>query len=246
MAPFNYYKQKFPQDITSVGTLVGNQASAVAAWNHVQSAMESLGYKVVYKDQFPPAQSNFTEDVIRMKADNIKMVVLQSVNAPDAAIFASEAAQQGFHPDAWICPVCYFGGYISESGGAASVNGQYAFVTFADFLGDPGVPEVATYLHWINATNPKFQPDEFSAFSWANAALFVHSIEQIGPDLTQAKLLAVLKGTHTYTDNGMITAADIGARTPSNCYNILQIHSGNWTKVDDPSSGFRCDGTFVP
>ena len=244
--PFLYFKQKFPKDITAVGTLVGNQASAVAAWNHVQSAMESVGYKVIYRDDFPPAQSNFTEDVIRMKASGVKMVVLQSVNAPDAAILASEAAQQGFHPDAWICPVCYFGGYVSESGGPASVNGQYAFVTFADFLGDASVPEVGTYLHWVKATNPNFQPDEFSAFSWANAALFVHAIEQVGPDLTQAKLLAVLKATHTFTDNGMITAADIGARSPSNCYNILQINGGNWGKVDDPASGFRCDGSFVP
>ena len=244
--PFLYFKQKFPQDIQSVGTLVGNQASAVAAWNHAEQAIDSIGYKVVYKDTFPPAQSNFTSDVIQMKAQGVKMVILLSVNAPDAAIFASEAAQQGFHPDVWLCPICYFGGYVSESGGAASVNGQYAYVTFADFLGDPGVPEVGTFLHWVSVTNPNFVPDEFSAFSWANAALFVHAIEQVGPDLTQAKLLSVLKGTSTYTDNGMVTAANIASRSPSNCYNVLQIQSGNWIKVADPPTGFRCDGTYVP
>ena len=244
--PFLYFKQKFPQDIQSVGTLVGNQASAVAAWNHAEQAIDSIGYKVIYKDEFPPAQSNFTSDVIQMKADGVKMVILLSVNAPDAAIFASEAAQQGFHPDVWLCPVCYFGGYVSESGGAASVNGQYAYVTFADFLGDPGVPEVNTFSHWISATNRSFVPDEFSAFSWANAALFVHALEQIGPDVTQAKLLAALKGTTTFTDNGMVTAANIGARSPSNCYNVLQVQNGNWAKVADPPSGFRCDGTYVP
>ena len=244
--PFLWFKQKFPQDITSVGTLVGNQASAVAAWNHAEQAIDSIGYKVIYKDTFPPAQSNFTSDVIQMKAQNVKMVILLSVNAPDAAIFASEAAQQGFHPDVWLCPVCYFGGYISESGGPASVNGHYSYVTFADFLGDPGVPEVGTYMHWISVTNPNFIPDEFSAFSWANAALFVHAIEQVGPDLTQAKVLAVLGQTHTFTDNGMVTAADIANRSPSNCYNLLQIQNGNWTKVSDPGTGFRCDGKYVP
>jgi hypothetical protein len=98
----------------------------------------------------------------------------------------------------------------------------------------------------LNFTAPSFVPDEFSAFSWANAALFVHAIEQAGPDLTQAKLLSVLRGTNTFTDNGMVTAAGISARSPSICYNLLQIDNGQWTKVDDPPSGFRCDGTYVP
>jgi ABC-type branched-subunit amino acid transport system substrate-binding protein len=244
--PLLLFKQKYPSAITAVGTLVGNQASAVSAWDHVKSAMESVGYKVVYEDDFPPAQSNFDADVLRMKEAGVKMVYLQSVNAPDAAIFASEAAQQGFTPQVWLCPVCYFGGYVSESGGASSVNNQWAYVTFADFLGDNTVPEVGTYLHWLNVADSTFSPDEFSAYSWANAALFVKMLEQVGPDLTQAKLLAALKATNTFTDNGMVTPADVGAKTPSNCYNVLQIQNGNWVKVDDPPTGFRCDGSFVP
>lgn len=244
--PYLYFKQKDPQDITSVGTIVGNQASAVTAWDHAKTAMQSLGYKVVYEDDFPPAQSNFTTDVIRMKTDGVKMVVLLGINAPDAAIFASEASEQGFKPDVWLCPVCYFGGYVSESGGASSVANQYAYVNTADFLGDPAVPEVGTYLHWLNVTDPKFVPDEFSAYSWANAALFVNALKQVGPDLTQAKVLAALRATDVFNDGGMVTSADIGTRQPSNCYNLLQIQNGNWTKVNDPSTGFRCDGSYIP
>lgn len=244
--PFELFKQMDPGAITSVGTLVGNQASAVASWNETQQAIESIGYKVVYEDEFPPAQSNFTSDVIRMKAQGVKMVILLALNAPDAAIFASEAAQQGFKPDVWLCPVCYFGGYIQESGGASAVNGQYAYINLADFLGDPTVPEVGTYLHWLNVADPNFVPDEFSAYSWANAALFVHAITEAGADLTQQKVLSVLRATDVFNDNGMVTSADIGARTPSNCYNVLEIENGTWTKVDDPPTGFRCDGSFVP
>ena len=244
--PFLYFKQKFPGAIGSVGTLVGNQASAVAAWQHAKTAIQSIGYKVVYEDDFPPAQSNFTADVIRMKSQGVKMVLLLSVNAPDAAIFASEAAQQGFKPQVWLCPVCYSGSYISESGGASSVSGHYAYVQLADFLGDPGVPEVGSYLQWLHQTNPNFIPDEFSAYSWANAALFVNILKSVGPDLTQKKVLAALKATNVFNDNGMVTSADIGARSPSNCYNIVQVQNGNWTKVDDPPTGFRCDGSYVP
>lgn len=244
--PFLYFKQKFPDAIGSVGTLVGNQASAVAAWQHAKTAIDSLGYKVIYEDDFPPAQSNFTADVIRMKSQGVKMVILLSVNGPDAAIFASEAAQQGFKPEVWLCPVCYSGSYINESGGPSSVAGHYAYVNLAEFLGDSTVPEVGTYLKWLHQTDPHFVPDEFSAYSWANAALFVNILKSVGPDLTQKKVLAALKATKVFNDGGMVTSADIGARAPSNCYNILQIQNGNWTKVDDPASGFRCDGSYVP
>ena len=245
LGPWLYFKQKFPDAIGSVGTLVGAQASAEAAWNHLQSAIESIGYKVIYEDPFPPAQSNFSADVIRMKSQNVKMVILSSVNAPDAAIFASEAAQQGFHPEVWVCPVCYAGSYVSEAGGAAAVEGQYQYENLAAFLGDPSVPEVATYLKWLHTAYPNFAPDEFSAYSWANAALFVHMLEQVGPHLTQKAVVAALGATSTFNDNGMVSTAQIGAKKASVCYNIFQLHNGQFVKVDDPPTGFRCDGSFA-
>jgi ABC-type branched-subunit amino acid transport system substrate-binding protein len=245
LGPWLYFKSKFPDAIGSVGTLVGNQAAAVAAWKHLEAAIQTIGYNVAYEDDFPPAQSNFSADVIRMKSDNIKMVILSSVNAPDAAIFASEAAQQGFKPEVWVCPICYAGSYVSEAGGASSVEGQYQYIGTAAFLGDPSVPEVATYLKWLHTAYPSFSPDEFSAYSWSNAALFVHILEQVGPHLTQKAVLAALGAMSTFNDNGMVTTAQIGAKKPSNCYNIFQLQAGQFVKVDDPPSGYRCDGYFA-
>ncbi|HUE58977.1 MAG TPA: ABC transporter substrate-binding protein [Acidimicrobiales bacterium] len=245
LGPYLYLKQKYPDAITSVGTIVGNQAAAVAAWQHLRSAIESIGYKIAYEDDFPPAQSNFSADVLRMKSQNIKMVVLSSVNAPDAAIFAQEAAQQGFKPEVWVCVVCYSGGYVQESGGASAVEGQYEYLAAAAFLSDPTVPEVATYLHWIHTAYPNFSPDLFSTYSWANAALFVHILQQVGPHLTQKAVLAALAATSSFNDNGMTTTANISGKKPSNCYNLFQIQNGQYVKVDDPATGFRCDGYFA-
>lgn len=244
--PLIYFKDKFPQDISAVGTIVGNQPSAVSAWDHEKTALQSLGYTVKYEDDFPPAQSNFTADVIRMKADNIKSVFLIAVNAPDAAIFASEASEQGFKPQLWICPVCYFGSYVSESGGASSVNDQYSYLGFAQFLGDATVPEVGLYLHWLHTAYPNFIPDEFAMYSWANAALFVHILQQVGPHLTQKAVLAALAATSAFTDNGMTTQANISGKRPSYCYNVVQIQNGQFVKIDDPPTGFRCDGGLIP
>jgi ABC-type branched-subunit amino acid transport system substrate-binding protein len=245
LGPYLYIKGKYPDAIGSVGTIVGNQASAVAAWQHLKSAIQSIGYKVVYEDDFPPAQSNFSADVLRMKSQNVKMVILSSVNAPDAAIFAQEAAQQGYKPEVWVCVVCYSGGYIQEAGGASAVEGQYEYLATAAFLGDPTVPEVSTYLHWMHVAYPSFAPDLFSTYSWSNAALFVHILQQVGPHLTEKAVLAALAATTTFNDNGMTTNAQINAKKPSNCYNLFQIKGGQYVKVDDPPTGFRCDGYFA-
>ena len=245
LGPYLYLKQKYPDAIASVGTIVGNQASAVAAWQHLKAAIQTIGYQVQYEDDFPPAQSNFSADVLRMKSQNIKMVILSSVNAPDAAIFAQEASQQGYKPEVWVCVVCYSGGYIQESGGPAAVEGQYEYLATAAFLADPTVPEVATYLHWLHVAYPNFSPDLFSTYSWSNAALFVHILQQVGPHLTQKAVVAALAATTSFNDNGMTTTAQINAKKPSNCYNMFQIQGGQYVKVDDPPTGFRCDGYFA-
>jgi hypothetical protein len=30
------------------------------------------------------------------------------------------------------------------------------------------------------------------------------------------------------------------------CYILWQVHSGKFSRVDDPATGYRCDGRFLP
>ncbi|HWW53643.1 MAG TPA: ABC transporter substrate-binding protein, partial [Acidimicrobiales bacterium] len=200
---FQYYKQKFPDAVGAVGTIVGNQPAAVQGWKYSKATMESIGYKVIYEDDFPPAQSNFTADVIRMRSAGVKMVYIVSVNAPDLAAFSQEAAQQGWHPEVFASAIGYFGGYVSESGGAQNVENQYVNIGQAMFLGEDAstVPEVALFSHWINTAFPSFPVDQFSATSWANAALFVQALKAAGPHLTRKAVLDALRQIHTFNDN---------------------------------------------
>ena len=244
--PFLYFKQKFPDVISQVGTLVGNQPAAVASAKGIQAAMQSVGYKIIYEDDFPAAQSNFTADVVRMRSQGVKEVFLQAVNAPDAADLSNEMAQQNWHPQLFHCPVCYFAGYISQSGGASNVEGQYLSVIQELFLGEDAgsVPEVALFDQWMKQSYPDFQVDQFAATSWANAALFVQALKSAGPHLTRKAVLSALAGTHSYSDNNMFPTTDVGAKTSGNCYILLEIKGGHYTRIDDPPTGFRCDGSF--
>ncbi len=248
---FLYLKQKYPDAITSVGTIVGNQPAAVASWRYYKNAMQSLGYQVKYEDDVPPAQTNFTADIIRMRSDGIKMVFLIALNAPDVADVSQEAQQQGWKPEVFVSPVAYFGQYISASGGASAVEGQWVPAATAMFLGEDAsvLPEVANFQHWIRTAYPSFPIDQFAAASWANAALFVHALQTVGPKLTRQAVLQALSQIHIWNDYGMMPPTDIGSKAPATCYLLLQIHNGTYVKVDDPPGGptdeFRCDGSFV-
>jgi ABC-type branched-subunit amino acid transport system substrate-binding protein len=243
---FEYFKAKYPDAIKSVGTIVGNQASAVQSWKYFKATMESLGYVIKYEDYFPPAQSNFTADVIRMRQAGIKMVFILAVNAPDLAIFSQEAHQQGWKPDVFVAPIGYFGSYISQSGGPEVVEGQWMPVVQAMFLGEDAasVPEVALFDKWIKQGFPNFPIDQFAGTSWSNAALFVEALKKAGPQVTRAKLLAAISQIHSYGDNGMFPEIDVASKKNGNCYLLLRIHNGKYVKVDDPPKGFRCDGTY--
>ena len=244
--PFLYFKQKFPDVISQVGTLVGNQPAAVASAKGIEAAMESVGYQIKYEDDFPPAQSNFTADVVRMRSQGIKEVFLQAVNAPDAADLSTEMAQQNWKPELFHCPVCYFAGYIPQSGGPSNVEGQYLSIIQEMFLGEDAgsVPEVALFDQWMKQSYPDFQVDQFADTSWANAALFVQALKTVGPHLTRKAVLSALAGIHAYSDNNMFPTTDVGAKTPGNCYILVEIKGGHYTRLDDPPTGFRCDGSF--
>ena len=62
--------------------------------------------------------------------------------------------------------------------------------------------------------------------------------------MNRKALLAALANTHDFNDNGMVAPVDVGSRQPGSCYAILQLHNGHYDRVDDPPTGFRCDGSY--
>src|SRR5207248_9785475 len=129
----------------------------------------------------------------------------------------------------------------------ANIEGHLANTVNGMFLGEDAgtVPEIALFKQWLHAAYPSFTPDQFAANSWANAALFVQALKTAGPTLKRSAVLAALRKTHVWNDNGMVAPADVASKKPSNCYLLLQMHAGGWNKLDDPPApGFRCDAPY--
>jgi hypothetical protein len=49
----------------------------------------------------------------------------------------------------------------------------------------------------------------------------------------------------SFSDNGLIAPVDPNAGGP-HCYILFQFRNGGFERVDDPKTGFRCDGRFLP
>ena len=84
------------------------------------------------------------------------------------------------------------------------------------------------------------------ATAWAAAILFHESVDAIVErdginGITRTKLLDQLANTAEFDAGGMLATTDIGARTPSDCYNLLQVRNGKYVRVHPKKAGaFDC------
>jgi ABC-type branched-subunit amino acid transport system substrate-binding protein len=250
--PLQYFKSKYPNDINAVGTLVANQPSSITDWNGEKYAMEKVGYKVIYDQQYGVSQTDFTQNVIQMKNAGVKMLFVDQMAALYASSLLKNLQQQNFHPVVVLGAATYTATLIPSSGGPSSVNGYYLDQNQSLYLGEDAsqVPAVSTFLHWVQVAQPGFQPDLFTLYGWLSAELFSQGLQNAGSDPSRGSLMEALNKITTFDGNHIIAPANPVAKTLSNCYLLGQIVNGAWTRLDDPpvnssSNGYRCDYQYI-
>src|SRR5581483_2694964 len=85
---FQYFKTRFPNDITHTASLVGSPAAANG--KEQQLTAESLGYKYVYTRLISPFETNYPRDILPMKSDGVKIVDLGAVSVSNDADFLKQ------------------------------------------------------------------------------------------------------------------------------------------------------------
>ncbi|HET6965191.1 MAG TPA: ABC transporter substrate-binding protein [Acidimicrobiales bacterium] len=244
---FTYFKNKLgAAAVQNVGTIYSNIPSAQAQANSINAAAQSQGWKFTYTRGVGATETNFTADIVRMQSQNVKVVFVVAATAQICATLVDEANQQNWHP-IFVLPVAYAQNFVQLAGGASAVEGIYGSELYSLFTSPAdasAIPEVALYQQWMKRTDPNQPEDLFSMYGWAETALFVQALKAAGPKATQAGLMAALKSVHSFDDNGMVGPADPAGKVPTHCYVLWQIHSGQFQRLDTPSTGFRCDGQF--
>jgi len=249
--PLQYFKQKFPSDVPHAGALVANQPSAITKWGGEKAAMESLGYKVAYDQQFGITQTDFTQNVVAMRNAGVKILFLEQMPENYAASVIKALNQQDFHPHLVFGASTYSEQLIPDAGGAAAVEGAYMEMVNSLFLGEDTnqLPAAKTFQTWVQKVSPGFKPDLFTLFGWLSGQLFTQALQAAGPAATRGSVLEQLKKITVFNGNYLIASSNPAQKAPAYCYVIAQITNGHIQRLDDPpingpQHGYRCDGKF--
>jgi len=251
LGPLAYFQKKYPTDVTHAGALVAGEPSAEAAFAGEKAAMLHLGYKVVYDPTFLITQTDFTQNVITMRNDGVKILFIEQMPENYASAVFKALDQQNFHPVVVLGASTYSNQLIGASGGAAATDGAYLEQAASLYLGEDAsaIPAVSTFQNWVQKASPGFKPDLYTLYGWVSAELFAQALAKAGKDPSRGSELKALQGITSFNGSNLLATANPSAKTPAECYIIAQIDNGQFTRTDDtplsgPNHGYRCDQPY--
>jgi hypothetical protein len=83
-------------------------------------------------------------------------------------------------------------------------------------------------------------------YAWADGRLFQEGFEHSGKSTNRRTVLAALRRVKNFSANGLISPRNPGQRPGVHCYILWQLENGHFSRIDDPKTGYRCDGHFLP
>lgn len=251
--PMAFYKKKFAADSSSAGAILADSPSAAQTWAGEKYVATQAGFKFIYEQTYAVTQTDFTQDVIAMKNAGVKIVFMDQTPSNYASSILKSMAQQNYHPQVLLGAATYSSQLVSQSGGAANVDGAYLSQNLALYLGgdSAAAPAVSTFQSWVQKASPGFNPDLFTVYGWLSAELFVQGLKGAGSDPSRGSLLQSLSKITSFTGDGLNAPSNPAAKVPPSCYLIAQVVGGQFQRTaDDPpttgsTNGFRCDGSYV-
>ncbi|HVA74287.1 MAG TPA: ABC transporter substrate-binding protein [Acidimicrobiales bacterium] len=243
IAPYIYFKQRYPQAITKMAYFTENNSTAEQEGLAEVQALQSIGYNFVYhEDAIEPTQTNFDAEARAMQQAGVQGIVFQAT----ASVYADMAKSLyniGYQiPFADYGAPAYDPAFISGAGPAA--NGAVLTQSVALYGGEDAgaVPQVALFDKWYEALYHT-TPDLFAAYGWMSGMLFVEGINAGGLP-TRAALLSGLGAVQQFTAGGMVATDNPAKKTPAYCWIVIDVSNGKFIRAPGmPATGFDCANT---
>ena len=244
--PLEYFKKKFPDRWTKIGSIYANVGGASATWlNGTKPAIESTGGKVLYDRGFGPTDTDFTADIVRMRNDGVQLIYISASDAPTFARIVKAAKQQNVDWPIIAGGIAYDEGFLKQVGAdGEGVLGDQLYSQFFNADDAAAIPAVKEFQTWTGRVAPGKKRDLFAAFGWASAQLFVDALKKAGPEADRATLIAELKKVTKFDAAGLLAPSGPGNKQPPTCYVLNTVKGGKWVRVDTPPNAYRCDGGF--
>ena len=243
--PFQYFAQKFGSNVTQhMALLEEDQGAAQAQGTAQERAMESVGYKFVYKaTSISPTTSDFGSYIASMKSAGVQGLIFEAT----AAVYGAMASQM--YTAGYTIPFANWGApaydpqFITTGGPGA--NGAILEQVLAMYEGQDAaaIPEVGLFDKWYSSVSGGQVPTIFATYGWLSGMLFVQGINAGGAP-TRAALINGLKTITNFAGNGLAAPANPAAKTPAHCFIIIDVNNGKFVRDPSTPSGFTCSGTF--
>jgi branched-chain amino acid transport system substrate-binding protein len=243
-----FFKNKFPNAIKHTALLVAQESSAEASAVGLKDAMTHIGYNVVYDQLYGPLDTNFTPEVLAMKAAGVQFLDLSVTDATNAEDILAEMYQQGFHPQVIESagPI-YVDNFTQLAGGPKVTDGIWLDQAAVLYLGGDAksVPGVNTFLSWVQKVHPGFTADLYTLYGWASAMLLVQAMKAAGTNITQAGVLSQLQQITNFNAGGLMAPANPSGKVPGSCVIIAKVVNGVFVRQPpSPKSGFICNEPY--
>ncbi|HEX3459300.1 MAG TPA: ABC transporter substrate-binding protein [Acidimicrobiales bacterium] len=243
--PFQYFAQKFGPNVTQhMAILAEDQGTAQAQSIAQEKAMESVGYKFVYSStSISPTTSDFGAIIASMKSAGVQGLIFEAT----AAIYGAMASQM--YTAGYTIPFADWGAPAYDpqfvTTGGPGANGAILEQSLAMYEGQDAaaVPEVALFDKWYASVSGGQSPTIYAAYGWLSGMMFVQAINAGGAP-TRAALFNGLKTITNFNGSGMVAPVNPAAKTPPNCFIIIDVTNGKFVRDSSTPSGFTCSGTF--
>jgi len=250
LGPARWYLREFGQRDCCIGLWLapGDVPDVLAFYRDLYEGQLSLGYRQGRFVTTSARDANFTPYIQAIRSTGANYVWTGS-DYNIVVRLRQEARVQGVDSVlVWDCALqCYDPDFLRTGG--ADVEGHYVQVFMHPFEEADRYPAVKAYLDALRRVNPVAEPNAFSAGTWMAGQLFADAVERTVAEhgrngLTRARLLDALRGIHDFDADGMTGPIDIGRQLPPQCFAVVQVRGGAFTRVH-PDAGLDCDPANV-
>lgn len=162
----------------------------------LEGIQSELG-KVDVTIPYVPSQVDFSSDVIKLKSQGIKVVMLATIATAGAQIL-NQMASLNYHPERILtASAC---GYTGIFKAISSIDGTYCTA----FLPPPGSsdPHWTTFADAMKKYEPGHAPDIYAAWGWLAGQVVYGGLERIKGAMTRDALTSALDSLHDFDTIG--------------------------------------------
>ncbi len=240
-----WLEKKFPEATQKIGFLTGAIALTISSANKAKEAMDSLGWKVVYDEQFNPAgETSWRGFVEGMKSAGVRGFIWGADPTALAAVLKAMDEIE-FHPDFVRAGGNIYDPLLLTEGGQAA-NGTYIMSSTYPVL-DPEMakenPATQQYLDLAAEYNPNGKIAEQGVLSFSAWLLFAKAVSECGADVTRDCVWAKATSVTDWTGGGLTARQNLATGRASECFVEIEAKDGKYVFPDiSPNDGvFNCD-----